>query len=127
MALYGYNIITALSCVYPEHTWEPARVATGYWLEKQNQKRFLDSLAQELHITHVQEWSTLRVADIKARGGSGLLRYYGTSLLKAVRSIYPEASLSNARLYTRQHIVYSKSHLYHQQFSKFTHADTCIK
>jgi hypothetical protein len=41
-------------------------------------------------ITKLEEWYNVRNADIRNLGGSRLLSYYGDSLRKALKSLYPE-------------------------------------
>jgi hypothetical protein len=42
-----------------------------------------------LDITQLDEWKTVSVATVKQNGGSGLLNHYKSSLIKALRTVYP--------------------------------------
>jgi hypothetical protein len=54
------------------------------------QREFFDQVAAELGIKEFTGWYTVKVRDIRAKGGGALLRrYYGDSLVKALLSLYP--------------------------------------
>lgn len=49
----GRSLYKTLSEVYPDVSWEPWRFAetpVGYWRSIENQRRFFDSIGQELNI-----------------------------------------------------------------------------
>lgn len=53
----------------------------------------MDKVASALLIRQPEDWKRVTIADIKARGGAGLLKLYGDSLLKTLQSVYPEQAL----------------------------------
>lgn len=65
----------------------------NYWREKENVRRFLDRMAEDIGIAEPSGWRSVRNADIIANGGFGLLQHHG-NLLKALQLAYPEQSFS---------------------------------
>jgi len=65
----------------------------GYWDDINNQKRFLDKIAKELHIREPTDWYKVKHADIRKRGGSALLKRYDHSLIKTLIGVYPNYKL----------------------------------
>ena len=54
------SLYEALSAVYPDYQWEylnfvdsASKIKNGFWDSLENQKKFLDKVAQELGITEV--------------------------------------------------------------------------
>lgn len=68
-------------------------LAIDYLLCCQNHKEFLDHTAKELNIEKPEDWYRVKTSDIRDRGGSAFLRYYGNSLHKAILSVYPSLDL----------------------------------
>ncbi len=66
------------------------RVPHGYWNERSNQRQFMLSLANTLHISDFESWYKVRIQTVQQHGGSGLLRIYNYSLYKLVMSVFPE-------------------------------------
>jgi hypothetical protein len=92
--VFDGSVVALLNSVYPFHKWHPwnfsQAVARGFWNSKENQKEFTNWLAAELGFTHMEDWYSLKVADIIERGGIGLFIKYGSSIFKLLKSIYPE-------------------------------------
>lgn len=91
---YGNSILRALRDVYPETPFEEWRFHTlrGIWT-KETQRKFLDWISADLGLTDPGEWYDINLNQIRARGGAHLLNnYYGGSIYKMLKSIYPEYS-----------------------------------
>ena len=93
---YGGSLFKILSVIYPEHSWIPWRfekVPPFFWEDIKNQKNFFDWLGKELQIEDVEDWYHIKAADVDKKGGCGLLiNYYGGSIIKALKTVYPEIS-----------------------------------
>eukprot|EP01027_Heterolobosea_sp_BB2_P009730 GEZU01014328.1.p1 GENE.GEZU01014328.1~~GEZU01014328.1.p1 ORF type:complete len:409 (-),score=52.61 GEZU01014328.1:123-1349(-) len=94
---YGGSLMQALSAVYPEHEWLPWRFSTsppGFWKDLNNQRRFFDWAARQLHISNLDQWYSVRPeVDFPKRLGctaKGLLERYDRSLFRALSAVYPE-------------------------------------
>eukprot|EP01027_Heterolobosea_sp_BB2_P026356 GEZU01040587.1.p1 GENE.GEZU01040587.1~~GEZU01040587.1.p1 ORF type:complete len:509 (-),score=114.87 GEZU01040587.1:129-1430(-) len=93
---YGGSLYKALCAVYPEHgEWLPWRfrvVPSGFWMDKANQRRFLEWAAKQLQVRSPDDWySKVSHEDICRLGGARLLRgYYNDSLPRALVAIFPE-------------------------------------
>lgn len=64
--------------------------AHGYWKSLNNQRQFLDSLFIALDLKEHNDWYHITVEDVKKNGGGGLLGRYGDSLIKTLKSVYPD-------------------------------------
>jgi len=85
------NTITSTFPEYPWKLWKFAHLPEGHWQSLQNQRKFMDDLAQEMNIKNYEQWYQVKLEDIKKHGGLSLLNYYyGSSLTKALSKIYPE-------------------------------------
>ncbi len=99
------DFLSVLTVLYPHFQWQENRVARlkedhstslatqiigfrGTWRNIANQRNFLDALAKEMEIKSPSDWSRVRSVDVNQRGGSGLLKVYGGSLVRALSTIY---------------------------------------
>jgi hypothetical protein len=60
---YKNSLPTAIEELYPEHNilpWKFHQVPKGYWDDKKNQRKFMDWLGQQLHITCFEDWYQIR-------------------------------------------------------------------
>ena len=69
------------------------RLPQGYWNSIENQREFLDYVANKFDIKSDSDWSKVTTDDIRALGGRQLLRKY-PSFFDALKEIYPEKELS---------------------------------
>lgn len=53
-------------------------------------KKYFDWLAGELGIKQKEDWFEVTSEQIRQHKGEGLLVYYGNSVAKALKTIYPE-------------------------------------
>ena len=78
---FGGSLPKALKLIYPEFEWEEnrfeyvnlKRFSSGYWDFFENHKLFMDNVALQLGIKSMEDWYSVRIAQIKSKGGSGLL------------------------------------------------------
>jgi hypothetical protein len=87
------SICTILSSAYPQYIWHPWRFSTSlhtFWVERSNQRKYIDWLADELNIETQDDWNYISHTEVTRRGGSALLNIYGNSLFKTLSSVYPE-------------------------------------
>ena len=64
-------------------------VPQGYWKNKENQRKFFDSLQNRFDIQHPKEWGKVTLQQVIEAGGVTLLDYYQRSIFKTLCSIYP--------------------------------------
>jgi hypothetical protein len=80
----------ALCAIYPEqqHLFSKhQQVSSGHWRDIKTQRSFFDRLARELNIEKPQDWYSVRLADVKIRGGASFMNYYyRDSLFKGMQS-----------------------------------------
>jgi hypothetical protein len=90
---YGQSLLKALRSVYSEFEWNPLlfqQVPHGYWKSPENQRRFFDSISEQLGVKKQEDWFRVTNAQVEERGGNGVLHYYNYSLMKALQAAYPE-------------------------------------
>lgn len=95
---FSDSLSTALSSVYPNHEWMPWKfknVGSRWWAKLENQRRFLDWCASELHIESGSDWKMVTLTQIYKLGGTSLIKnQYGGSLQRALVAVYPERNWS---------------------------------
>lgn len=92
-----------------ETTWKRewfSRIRVGskkskYWQSEANRRKFMEEMAIELGIKEPQEWGKVTFQQISKLGGTGLLKYFDFSLLKALQKIFPGNNLSFLELSSR--------------------------
>jgi hypothetical protein len=83
-----------LSTVYPSQTWGVQGVhpknleGQRGWASKDNQRQWLQSLAEKLQINSPTDWYKLKRSDILSNGGTGFLKRAG-GLVTMLTSAYP--------------------------------------
>jgi Mg2+ and Co2+ transporter CorA len=68
---------------------------SGFWKDSNNQREFMNSLAQEFNIdpSKAEQWYEIRVRDVLERQGAPLLTHFNNSLYLALQTIYPELEI----------------------------------
>lgn len=61
----------------------------GHWRQQENQKEFLNSIAKKLNVQKPSDWGNISKSQINKSGGSSLLKHYGESIPKMLKSIFP--------------------------------------
>lgn len=105
---YSGSSVKSLMTVYPDTCWQPwrfERVPDGFWYKVENQLEFMEWVAQDMEITHMDKWHQVKVhrstiileinctqdASIYEKGGGRLLHHhYGDSLAALLQTVYPE-------------------------------------
>jgi hypothetical protein len=80
-----------VASVYNHHQWINANFNSkprGYWHREENQRKFLDELGQELGFKDMNDWYSISWKQIIDTGASCLLKFYGGSPSKMVKSVY---------------------------------------
>jgi len=62
------------------------KVPVGFWKDRNNSRLFFDRLKTKLNINDWEGWYHVTKKDITKYGGSGLLRSFGNSPMKAIMS-----------------------------------------
>jgi len=89
---YNESPSLVLQNVYPHHNWELERFKNKprkLWRNKDNQKKFFDSVMTQLGYKCMDDWYSISQGDMFRNGGRGVLKYYNDSPSLAL-SIYPE-------------------------------------
>lgn len=64
------------------------RTRPGYWLQKDNQRQFLDAIATKFQIKSCEDWGNVTFRNVVKNGGAPLMKVYGGSVRKALKSVY---------------------------------------
>lgn len=90
---YKGDLRLALKVHYPEHQWLEWRFASvprKFWRSPENRRAFFLWLQDKLKITTMDDWYQVAPAQVRARGGGGLLaKFYRDSLSVALKEIFP--------------------------------------
>merc|ERR1712137_1050983 len=96
LLFYHSSLSNALRELFPEYDWSDLPEKTqeiSIWSNPKYQRGFLDRVAATLNIVSTQDWKSVSVQQVKALGGSQLLRQY-PSLSDALQALYPEHKLT---------------------------------
>jgi hypothetical protein len=55
----------------------------------ENQRSFLDQVASTLNVKSMDDWYSVSAEKITSVGGTGLLKFYGYSMRKMLKAVYP--------------------------------------
>lgn len=65
-------------------------VPNGFWKVKENQREFLQFVAQKFNIKQPYDWKNVSIQNVLDERGTSLLnKYYNGSLYKALKSNFP--------------------------------------
>lgn len=91
--IYKNSMYNTLVSVYPNQDWpiwKFNRVPSGQWDDLNQQRQFMDMVAQKLGLKSMDDWYYVKQSQIKQLGGASLLQhYYHNSLSAALMQIYP--------------------------------------
>lgn len=59
------------------------------WEDKNKQLQFFQELAKKFQIKDPKDWHKVTVSQVHREGGSFIKRFYGGSLLQALKGVYP--------------------------------------
>lgn len=93
---------------YLEHSFP-----VGFWINSENQRVFLETLAQEFHITKPSQWGEVNIDLLRKKKGviTLLNNYHNKSLFKALQANFPGTTLIcfiNQRNYMGKKMVWKK-------------------
>lgn len=90
----GNSLRDALRIAYPEHEWDDElflKLPPSYWTDVVKHRALFDTIAERLGINYLEDWYKVHTRQVlKAGANSVLPRYYNHSLLKALRTVYPD-------------------------------------
>jgi hypothetical protein len=121
---YDNSLVLALERLHPEQTWLPwkfPRTNNNFWPKMENQRRFFDWLGTELKLKSLDDWHDVHHDRVSENGGKTLLLAYGSSLMKALQTVYPEHPWQISRRPSLPHNFWKKQEnqkLALEQFAK---------
>ena len=92
LSRYDNRLYDLVNTVVPEYgvkPWNLAKVAPGYWNDKQNVFQFLDYLRQQESIKEEEDWYSVTTDMIWKHGGRRLLEIHEGSIAKLLCYAYP--------------------------------------
>src|SRR5690242_7701474 len=60
------------------------------WKDLSNQKLFLERIAPDLGINKLEDWRNIKVHQVIEKGGGSMLKHYGGSLQRALKTLYTQ-------------------------------------
>jgi hypothetical protein len=90
---YGNSLSLTLRNVYPEFEWHNhlfEYTPRNYWTNPNNQRLYMDWVAEELGIDIQNDWYEVTMTDVQSFGTTFISDHYKDSLFAALRSIYPQ-------------------------------------
>lgn len=93
MLHYDSTVSAAIMSYLPEYDWTEWRfdkTPKGFWLKKQNRKRYLIWLARQLGYKKLDDWYAVTGEEFFANCGNQFLKFYGGSPLAALSDCFPE-------------------------------------
>ena len=88
------SFFLTLRRAYPNHCWEIQKriyQSPNHWESVANQRTFFDYFYNKYGFTSMEQWYSVKNANIREEKGASLLRIYG-SLFRALQVAYPEYS-----------------------------------
>lgn len=95
IARHKSSFIDMLRHVFPDHSWDPTRLANkprNYWSSLENQRNFLIDLGSKLGIKEgdFSAWYGISGDQVAKDGGRALLEHYNNSISELLMSVFPE-------------------------------------
>jgi hypothetical protein len=91
---HNYSLVSLLAEVYPEYIWHSWRFKHGtlhHWKDPRYQRKYMDWLADELHVKEQAHWYAVTADEFRSRYGAHLLdAIYKGSIFTTLQSVYPE-------------------------------------
>jgi len=91
---HGQSAAQLLAAQYPEHAWQPwrfSRTPAHWWQSLEQQRRYLEWLALQLGYHTMEDWYKVRLADLEAHGGGGLVaNLYGSSPYALLSTVFAD-------------------------------------
>eukprot|EP01114_Cavostelium_apophysatum_P017721 TRINITY_DN5331_c0_g1_i3.p1 TRINITY_DN5331_c0_g1~~TRINITY_DN5331_c0_g1_i3.p1 ORF type:complete len:845 (-),score=169.37 TRINITY_DN5331_c0_g1_i3:2211-4745(-) len=98
---YEGSLIRCLRTAFPSEKWNPldfSHVPSNYWSDIEHQRTFLNKLAETLKLSSRSDWAFVTAAAVQKNGGSGLLDFYGGSLLRCLQAVFPNENWKQKKL-----------------------------
>jgi len=90
---FGKSHIKAIMQSYPQHPWDLwkfSRLPSGFWIDKSNQREFLDLLYVKLNFKSWEDWYGTRRKTFEDNHADALIHLYGGSHIKMLTTLYPD-------------------------------------
>ena len=90
---YKNSVIQFLQAIYPEIEWVPwkfDKAPNAYWNDTKNHKIYMEWLFNKLDYKTMEDWYKITADIINNNYGNRLLKYYNSSTIHLLESIYPE-------------------------------------
>src|SRR3990167_6712006 len=91
------SLFEILKVNYPEYDWEEKSdrlyAPHGYWQNKENHRKFFDSIKEKYEIKTADDWHKISTTTIVAEGGRSLLGLYD-NFFELLQNTYPEEEFS---------------------------------
>ena len=112
--IHSGNLFNALKHYYPQHNWDMLqmnKITRNYWNSVDNQRSFLNKLAQKYNIESISEW-ILKLNDIKKKEVQilSILAKYNNNYVNMLKTIYPSHTWSRVDLLNTHSIANSSPH-----------------
>jgi hypothetical protein len=96
LARFNFSLFQMLKEFRPEHEWRIwlfGNVPPSHWSDIQNQRKFLEWIADELGMEKQEDWYNVSSTMVMRKHGAGFfMNYYGKCLYKALRTTFPECT-----------------------------------
>jgi hypothetical protein len=87
-----FSRFNLLKQAFPNVDWKPwcfGRVERGFWQSRENQRKYMDWLGNELAYSKMEDWYQIKTDDVYSRNGISLVKqYYKGSVTELVTSVY---------------------------------------
>lgn len=95
LSCYRNSLFSALKDLYPEFEWNPFHCKkipseSSNWNDIQNQRKFLEFIAEQLNIQKPEDWYSVPLKSIRQLGGRTLLHLHHNSLLQTLQCAFPD-------------------------------------
>jgi hypothetical protein len=95
------SIWKALEDVYPDHQWLPWRLSqklpSQFWINLENQRHYMNWLGNRLGFKKMTDWVKLTRKLLIEHSGRTLLSLYGRSIIKLLKSVFPEVNWNSSQ------------------------------
>jgi hypothetical protein len=78
--------------LYPEHNWKTFLfhwIPPAFWLNKNNQRQYLEEVAKELKFSNLSDWYTVTPGQLQQYRLDNISEQYEGSIVSALQHLYP--------------------------------------
>ena len=93
LSYYNGSPIQFLQKIYPDFEWLEwnfLKTSKNYWENIENHKKYTEWLGEKLGYIKPEHWYKITLNEIKKYNGGGLMYYYNDSILKFLKTMFPE-------------------------------------